>query len=133
MWNRNFSATNPAATAARTSRVVARLPLIAGIATLPSRSSARSPIRASNASTASTPSQPSGALEDGAFAAGLSDDSRNSLRVPRTKDKDQLASYRAKRDFDPTSEPAGDRTGGGDGHRFVVQQHDATRLHWDLR
>ena len=53
--------------------------------------------------------------------------------MPRTKDKDQLSSYRAKRDFDTTSEPAGVDTGDGDGHRFVVQQHDATRLHWDLR
>jgi bifunctional non-homologous end joining protein LigD len=53
--------------------------------------------------------------------------------VPRTKDKDQLASYRAKRDFGTTSEPAGVRTASADGHRFVVQQHDATRLHWDLR
>ncbi len=53
--------------------------------------------------------------------------------MPRTKDNDQLSSYRAKRDFDTTSEPAGVDTGDGDGHRFVVQQHDATRLHWDLR
>jgi bifunctional non-homologous end joining protein LigD len=53
--------------------------------------------------------------------------------VPRTKNKDQLSSYRNKRDFDTTSEPAGVETGDGDEHRFVVQQHDATRLHWDLR
>jgi bifunctional non-homologous end joining protein LigD len=53
--------------------------------------------------------------------------------VPRTKDKNQLASYRAKRDFDTTSEPAGARDAAGDGHRFVVQEHHATRLHWDLR
>ncbi len=53
--------------------------------------------------------------------------------MPRTKDKDQLASYRAKRDFDTTSEPAGARDAADDGHRFVVQEHHATRLHWDLR
>jgi bifunctional non-homologous end joining protein LigD len=53
--------------------------------------------------------------------------------VPRTRDKDQLASYRAKRDFDTTSEPAGAGDGAGDGQRFVVQEHHATRLHWDLR
>ncbi len=53
--------------------------------------------------------------------------------MPRTKDKDQLASYRAKRDFETTSEPAGVRDRAGDGHRFVVQEHHATRLHWDLR
>jgi bifunctional non-homologous end joining protein LigD len=52
--------------------------------------------------------------------------------VPKAKDKDKLASYRAKRDFAATSEPAGgDRA--GDAHRFVVQEHHATRLHWDLR
>ncbi len=53
--------------------------------------------------------------------------------MPRTKDKDQLSSYRAKRDFDATSEPAGAASKTAEGHRFVVQQHDATRLHWDLR
>ena len=53
-------------------------------------------------------------------------------QVPRTKDKDKLTSYRAKRDFAATSEPAGGDDAGG-GHRFVVQEHHATRLHWDLR
>jgi bifunctional non-homologous end joining protein LigD len=52
--------------------------------------------------------------------------------VPKTKDKDKLSSYRAKRDFAATSEPAGG-DGAGDAHRFVVQEHHATRLHWDLR
>src|SRR5262245_5417625 len=46
-----------------------------------------------------------------------------------------LAEYQAKRDFDRTPEPAGAkpkrRPRGAP--RFVVQQHDATRLHWDLR
>ena len=45
---------------------------------------------------------------------------------------DALQLYRAKRDFDRTLEPAG--TPGGEAtHRFVVQKHDATRLHYDLR
>jgi bifunctional non-homologous end joining protein LigD len=46
-----------------------------------------------------------------------------------------LHSYRAKRDFAATSEPAGESaaSGGGEGPRFVVQEHHATRLHWDLR
>ena len=47
---------------------------------------------------------------------------------------DKLKHYRAKRDFQATPEPGGDG-GGGDGatSRFVVQEHHATRLHWDLR
>jgi bifunctional non-homologous end joining protein LigD len=45
----------------------------------------------------------------------------------------RLETYRAKRDFEKTSEPPG-----GDGAvesegRFVVQEHHARRLHWDLR
>ena len=44
----------------------------------------------------------------------------------------KLKTYRAKRDFDRTPEPQGGRRAGSDG-RFVVQEHDATRLHWDLR
>ncbi len=52
--------------------------------------------------------------------------------MPKTKDKDKLSSYRAKRDFAATFEPAGG-AGAGDDQRFVVQEHHATRLHWDLR
>jgi bifunctional non-homologous end joining protein LigD len=44
-----------------------------------------------------------------------------------------LGRYRSKRDFDTTPEPAGVDAGVEGGGRFVVQQHDATRLHWDLR
>jgi bifunctional non-homologous end joining protein LigD len=44
----------------------------------------------------------------------------------------KLGRYEKKRDFRRTPEPRG-REGGGDGTRFVVQEHDATRLHWDLR
>jgi bifunctional non-homologous end joining protein LigD len=53
--------------------------------------------------------------------------------MPKSRDKDKLSSYRAKRDFETTSEPAGAADGAGGGHRFVVQEHHATRLHWDLR
>ena len=46
---------------------------------------------------------------------------------------DPLAEYNAKRDFAKTAEPAGKRASGKGGNRFIVQKHDATRLHWDLR
>ena len=47
-------------------------------------------------------------------------------------DADALARYNAKRDFTRTAEPAGEFKP-GDGHSFMVQKHDATRLHWDFR
>ena len=45
---------------------------------------------------------------------------------------DPLAKYNSKRDFTKTAEPAGERAKAG-GNSFMVQKHDATRLHWDLR
>ncbi len=48
------------------------------------------------------------------------------------KPSDPLAKYNAKRDFAKTAEPAG-RPARGGGRRFIVQKHDATRLHWDFR
>ncbi len=45
---------------------------------------------------------------------------------------DPLALYNAKRDFAKTAEPAG-TLAPGHGNVFMVQKHDATRLHWDLR
>jgi len=48
--------------------------------------------------------------------------------------KDSLASYRAKRDFSQTEEPAGKvAVAPAKALRFVVQRHDATRLHYDFR
>ena len=48
--------------------------------------------------------------------------------------KDSLSTYRAKRDFALTSEPAGKgAAAAGAGLRFVIQRHDATRLHYDFR
>ncbi|WP_129842073.1 DNA polymerase ligase N-terminal domain-containing protein [Streptomyces sp. RFCAC02] len=43
-----------------------------------------------------------------------------------------LAEYRRKRDFGRTGEPHGGSGDGGD-PRFVVQIHDATRMHFDFR
>ena len=46
---------------------------------------------------------------------------------------DQLGSYRQKRDFEKTAEPKGKDGAEQDSARFVVQEHHARRLHWDLR
>jgi bifunctional non-homologous end joining protein LigD len=49
--------------------------------------------------------------------------------------RDRLQEYHRKRDSQRTPEPTGDVVGPGTGpgDRFVVQEHHATRLHWDLR
>jgi len=58
-----------------------------------------------------------------------------------TETEDRLQTYRAKRDFTVTAEPAGASARGqgvtagpaATGNRFVVQRHRARRLHYDLR
>jgi bifunctional non-homologous end joining protein LigD len=46
----------------------------------------------------------------------------------------RLATYRKKRDFEQTDEPSGDvQVAPARQRRFVIQKHDATRLHYDLR
>lgn len=54
-----------------------------------------------------------------------------------TPPADRLGGYRAKRDAAGTPEPGlGEEEGrpdGEEGRRFVLQEHHATRLHWDLR
>src|SRR4030081_4041521 len=48
----------------------------------------------------------------------------------------ELRSYRAKRDFHDTPEPAGDQPSSEateETRRIVVQEHHARRLHWDFR
>jgi bifunctional non-homologous end joining protein LigD len=45
-----------------------------------------------------------------------------------------LSTYRKKRDFEKTAEPSGDiPVKPSKQRRFVIQKHDATRLHYDLR
>src|SRR5207248_807944 len=46
----------------------------------------------------------------------------------------QLAKYRAKRNFKKTAEPSGKReVAPAPALRYVIQKHDATRLHYDFR
>lgn len=46
----------------------------------------------------------------------------------------KLSTYRKKRDFDKTAEPSGNtEVAAAKRPRFVIQKHDATRLHYDLR
>ncbi|NYJ13900.1 bifunctional non-homologous end joining protein LigD [Rhizobium leguminosarum] len=47
---------------------------------------------------------------------------------------DNLSTYRSKRDFQKTAEPSGEKQiARSNRRRFVIQKHDATRLHYDLR
>jgi bifunctional non-homologous end joining protein LigD len=46
---------------------------------------------------------------------------------------DRLDTYRAKRDFTQTNEPAGTRKRRREGHRYLIQKHEARRLHFDFR
>ena len=47
---------------------------------------------------------------------------------------DKLSKYKAKRDFELTQEPSGQaKVTSAKRRRFVIQKHDATRLHYDLR
>ncbi len=45
----------------------------------------------------------------------------------------RLDRYRQKRDFEATPEPAGGPDDGEPGGRFVIQEHHARSMHWDLR
>jgi bifunctional non-homologous end joining protein LigD len=45
-----------------------------------------------------------------------------------------LSTYRKKRDFEKTAEPSGEtQVAPSKRRRFVIQKHDASRLHYDLR
>ena len=50
-----------------------------------------------------------------------------------TKAETLLTEYHSKRDFTRTQEPSGKTGSSNNGYRFVVQKHDATRLHYDFR
>ena len=46
----------------------------------------------------------------------------------------KLTKYKAKRDFSQTAEPSGEaKVAASQQLRFVVQKHDASRLHYDFR
>ncbi len=49
--------------------------------------------------------------------------------------KDRLSTYREKRDFRRTAEPSGGEAPprAKPGRRYLIQKHDATRLHFDFR
>src|SRR5215469_6114637 len=49
------------------------------------------------------------------------------------KNSQKLSTYRKKRDFAKTAEPSGGEAKSPERLRFVIQKHDATRLHYDLR
>ena len=58
---------------------------------------------------------------------------QSSTKRPRPRADDRLATYHEKRDFATTPEPRGSSAPAADGHRFVVQRHRASSLHYDFR
>jgi len=55
---------------------------------------------------------------------------RRATSTETAMSKDPLNEYRRKRNLGASREPAG---GAGDAPRFVIQKHDASRLHYDFR
>jgi len=85
------------------------------MASAPHTSSSRAPVRASRATA------PARARTARAKAPPAADDDA------------PLARYRARRDFTVTSEPGPEHAAAGEQSSFVIQKHDATRLHYDFR
>ena len=63
------------------------------------------------------------------LAEALSKSSQNEVMANK-----KLATYQAKRDFSKTAEPSGkSKAAASKRLRFVIQKHDASLLHYDLR
>ncbi|WP_428311993.1 DNA ligase D [Hydrocarboniphaga sp.] len=58
---------------------------------------------------------------------------RSTAKKQTSARADPLQHYNTKRRFDVTSEPAGKHKRGKAGFAYVIQQHDATRMHFDFR
>ena len=84
------------------------------MATAPRTSTSRAPARASRVSRAAAPA-------------------KRTRAKPVADGGAPLARYHAKRDFAITSEPPALRAKAGKQLSFVIQKHDATRLHYDFR
>ena len=52
---------------------------------------------------------------------------------PKKIDTSKLSEYKNKRDFDKTIEPEGGKKKSKGKPRFVIQEHDASQLHYDFR
>ncbi|UFS59949.1 ATP-dependent DNA ligase [Subtercola endophyticus] len=77
------------------------------------------------------PDEPGGGV-DGGVVDG--DGATGAAGVAETDAPDRLHRYRSKRDGRKTPEPVPDaRPAPGEGNSFVIQKHDATRLHYDFR
>lgn len=55
------------------------------------------------------------------------------LHTQSSADNSQLTEYNKKRDFTKTAEPIAEVPNDAKGNRYVVQLHDASNLHYDLR
>jgi len=83
---------------------------------------------APRSSTSRAPARPARLTRSGPAAPG-----KRARAKPVADDGAPLARYDAKRDFTITSEPGPVRARPGKQLSFVIQKHDATRLHYDFR